>query len=190
MSSFSRRINSGEPRKGQRRYRGIVRIINPICFVGCLIAIQLLMGSKDLQGDPPMSKVSRSVMVSSLPDSTSPCMHNETVLSEECMRTNAQSLARVFTSVSKDVWCVPSGGMMEHVKNEAGEFQGLLLYKVPKAASSTTAGLVFHLHHKTGGGAIQAKHFGEGPFEKKNTSLSTRGIPLSLLQFATPLLAT
>lgn len=56
---------------------------------------------------------------------------------------------------------------MEHVKNEAGEFQGLLLYKVPKAASSTTAGLVFHLHHKTGGCAIQPKHFGEGPFEKK-----------------------
>ena len=51
---------------------------------------------------------------------------------------------------------------MEHVKNEAGEFQGLLLYKVPKAASTTLAGLVFHLHNKTGGCAIQAKHFKEG----------------------------
>ena len=63
---------------------------------------------------------------------------------------------------------------MEHVKNEAGEFQGLLLYKVPKAASSTMAGLVFHLHHKTGGCAIQARHFDDGLKKKEYQSIDKK----------------
>jgi hypothetical protein len=88
---------------------------------------------------------------------------NDTVVcfTMECFQQLGQRLARAYSHQHKQSWCIPTSkrGNKSRVKAGPGghKWQGLLLTKTPKAASSTTAGVVLRIHARHGC-AIQWQH--------------------------------
>jgi hypothetical protein len=70
---------------------------------------------------------------------------NEVCLSSHCIEKVAHMLARAFKKPSWGKWCVtsPPRGLME------SDFYGLLMVKVPKAASSTVAAVTLRIQNQT-----------------------------------------
>lgn len=74
---------------------------------------------------------------------------NRHCLTQACFADSAKSLARAFTEpTSKEQWCVPVNGRKGVSTTTDRKRQGLMLVKVPKAASSTMAGVVLRLGHR------------------------------------------
>lgn len=75
-------------------------------------------------------------------------------LTETCLQKVARSIARSFPSRPKDSWCIPAQSRGENslssIDGTTMTWQGLLLVKVPKAASSTAAGLALRMGNRTG----------------------------------------
>jgi Sulfotransferase family len=81
-------------------------------------------------------------------------------LTMECLRSTAERVARTFpasayndTTNGNPQWCVREGGTgngsPESRQHDArGRYRGLLLVKVPKAASSTSAGVALRISHR------------------------------------------
>lgn len=68
-------------------------------------------------------------------------------LTDDCIRRIANRLARAFPPRhDKSSWCHPAAQQRQPNKNV--KFDGLLLTKVPKGASSTSAGVVLRLAHR------------------------------------------
>ena len=93
-------------------------------------------------------------------------------LSEECFRVEGYRLARAWTEHPMENWCVPGGGRLftGNNKNDNKQWQGLLLVKTPKAASTTTAGVVLRIAHQHGC-AVHHEHL-EGNQFKNRTAQS------------------
>jgi len=110
------------------------------------------------------------------------CKNETNLISNNCLNYHAQQIARAFPLVPRSRWCVPSTEAGQVIKNERGEWQGLLLVKVHKAASSTTAGLVYHLYNRTGGCAIQGMHYNtlgiDSPFKPTDPNHSFLFAPI------------
>ena len=70
---------------------------------------------------------------------------NEVCLSPYCLEKVAHMLARAFEKPSFGKWCVtsPPRGLTE------SDFYGLLMVKVPKAASSTVAAVTLRIQNQT-----------------------------------------
>jgi hypothetical protein len=77
-------------------------------------------------------------------------------LTTECFQKQGGLLARAFPDRPKDSWCIPATRPEENTFRD-GKWQGLLLVKVPKAASSTAAGLTLRIANQTGC-AVQFEH--------------------------------
>jgi hypothetical protein len=77
-------------------------------------------------------------------------------LTSECFQKQGGLLARAFPDRPKESWCIPATRPEENTFRD-GKWQGLLLVKVPKAASSTTAGLTLRIANQTGC-AVQFEH--------------------------------
>jgi Sulfotransferase family len=84
----------------------------------------------------------------------------EACLTMECFRSTAERVARTFstsayndTSIGRPYWCVREGDT-SNAKPEPGQhdvdsrYRGLLLVKVPKAASSTSAGVALRISNR------------------------------------------
>jgi hypothetical protein len=65
-----------------------------------------------------------------------------------CLVDMGRSLARAYPERQKESWCIPTESRGENSFQD-GLWQGLLLVKVPKAASSTSAGLALRLANRT-----------------------------------------
>jgi hypothetical protein len=79
-----------------------------------------------------------------------------TCLTSECFQKKGRLLARAFPDRPKDSWCIPATRPEENTFRD-DKWQGLLLVKVPKAASSTAAGLTLRIANQTGC-AVQFEH--------------------------------
>jgi hypothetical protein len=79
-----------------------------------------------------------------------------TCFTSECFQKQGGLLARAFPDRPKDSWCIPATRPEENTFRD-GKWQGLLLVKVPKAASSTAAGLTLRIANQTGC-AVQFEH--------------------------------
>jgi hypothetical protein len=79
-----------------------------------------------------------------------------TCLTSECFQKQGGLLARAFPDRPKDSWCIPATHPEENTFRD-GKWQGFLLVKVPKAASSTAAGLTLRIANQTGC-AVQFEH--------------------------------
>jgi hypothetical protein len=77
-------------------------------------------------------------------------------LTSECFKKQGSLLARAFPDRPKDSWCIPATRPEEKTFRD-DKWQGLLLVKVPKAASSTAAGLTLRIANQTGC-AVQFEH--------------------------------
>jgi hypothetical protein len=77
-------------------------------------------------------------------------------LTSECFQKQGGLLARAFPDRPKVSWCIPASRPEENTFRD-GKWQGLLLVKVPKAASSTAAGLTLRIANQTGC-AVQFEH--------------------------------
>lgn len=69
-------------------------------------------------------------------------------LRPDCLVDVGRSLARAYPERQKESWCIPTESRGENSFHD-GLWQGLLLVKVPKAASSTSAGLTLRLANRT-----------------------------------------
>uniref|UniRef100_A0A7S3LET5 Uncharacterized protein n=1 Tax=Amphora coffeiformis TaxID=265554 RepID=A0A7S3LET5_9STRA len=69
-------------------------------------------------------------------------------LTETCLVEVAQSVARSFPERPKESWCIHTETRGENSFQD-DMWQGLLLVKVPKAASSTAAGLALRIGNRT-----------------------------------------
>lgn len=70
-------------------------------------------------------------------------------LTEDCLQAVAQKIARSYPERPKDSWCIHAESRGENSIHPNGKWQGLLLVKVPKAASSTNAGLALRIGNRT-----------------------------------------
>lgn len=77
-------------------------------------------------------------------------------MTSECFQRQGGLLARAFPDRPKDSWCIPATRPEENTCRD-GKWQGLLLVKVPKAASSTAAGLTLRIANQTGC-AVEFEH--------------------------------
>lgn len=84
----------------------------------------------------------------------------EVCLDEACLNEVARRLARPFSIRPKETWCVPTleqrqlsfEAINEYTDGPSfynNEWRGLLLVKVPKAASSTCAGVILRIANQT-----------------------------------------
>jgi len=79
-------------------------------------------------------------------------------LTESCLQKQANRIARAFPDRPKSTWCIPAQHRGQGSRaTRDGKWQGLLLVKVPKAASSTAAGVALRIGNKTKC-AVQWKH--------------------------------
>jgi hypothetical protein len=69
-------------------------------------------------------------------------------LTAECFRAQGNRLARAFPDQPKASWCITERSE-ENTSFRDGKWQGLLLVKVPKCASSTAAGLTLRIANRT-----------------------------------------
>jgi hypothetical protein len=87
-------------------------------------------------------------------------------LSSSCLLQQGRRLARVFPNRPKETWCIRPSRQQQQQQQQLhrrrmvvrgsnslplhdGHWQGLLLVKVPKAASSTSAGVVLRIANQT-----------------------------------------
>lgn len=77
-------------------------------------------------------------------------------LTENCLVDVGKSIARRYPERPKNSWCIPTDQRGEK-SFENHHWQGLLLVKVPKAASSTSAGLALRIGNRTNC-AVQWEH--------------------------------
>jgi hypothetical protein len=110
------------------------------------------------------------LMKTSLMNSTSNSTSNDdnddidsVCLSSACLLEQGRRLARAFPPRPKETWCIqhqehpPANDAItirrrprgSNSMNDDGHWQGLLLVKVPKAASSTTAGVTLRMAHQS-----------------------------------------
>jgi hypothetical protein len=80
---------------------------------------------------------------------------DEVCVTDACFQDHARRIARAFSKRPWSVWCNGSHSSRSTTPNATTTnsdsipyYSGLLYVKVPKAASSTTAGLVLHLHRR------------------------------------------
>jgi hypothetical protein len=109
-------------------------------------------------------------------------------LTEESFQEHGQRLARSFSYHPKESWCIPTNKRGKHSRDKGPgkKWQGLLLVKTPKAASSTAAGVVLRIHSRHGC-AVQWNHvpgqyyFGRGTrrMEKSSFLIATVRNPSS-----------
>jgi hypothetical protein len=100
-------------------------------------------------------------------------------LEPECLDKIARSMARAFPDRPRDSWCIPASssssiqdwGSNSYIE-ESGLWQGLLLLKVPKAASSTSAGLVLRIAHRYNCTAVQWLHRKGHLYRANNTRIN------------------
>lgn len=77
-------------------------------------------------------------------------------LTEACLQAVAHSISHNYPVRPKESWCIHTEARGENsFENE--QWQGLLLVKVPKAASSTSAGLALRIGNRTNC-AVQWEH--------------------------------
>ena len=71
-------------------------------------------------------------------------------LTDTCIHQVATRLARAWPDRPMDTWCVPGWGFLntEPLKDKNDQWQGMLLMKVPKCASSTSAAVVIRIGQK------------------------------------------
>lgn len=102
-----------------------------------------------------------SAMTSTVPLSTPGCLR------EDCVRHTASTIARAFPNrTDKSTWCLPAlAGNKKNSSEDSnagedavGPFRGILLTKVPKGASSTSAGVALRIAARHGCGAVEWQH--------------------------------
>jgi hypothetical protein len=87
-------------------------------------------------------------------------------LATHCIQEQASSIARAFPNKTMDNWCIPNGNSWEDKM-----WQGILLVKVPKAASSTSAGVALRISNRHDC-AVQWQHRLAHDYEKRNKAKS------------------
>jgi hypothetical protein len=94
-------------------------------------------------------------------------------LTKECLMAEGRKLARAFTPVPRQQWCIPFDNPQTPLSynNATQEWQSLLLVKVPKAASSTMAGVVLRLANETGCSVQWEHHHGDYYANRSASSL-------------------
>ena len=105
----------------------------------------------------PDDSLSASYVVDPSNNGTAP---QPVCLTQDCLVAVAQSIARSFPPRPRTSWCIPTAHRGQNSlidQNNSQAWQGLLLVKVPKAASSTAAGLVLRMANRTGC-AVQWEH--------------------------------
>jgi hypothetical protein len=95
-------------------------------------------------------------------------------LTEQCIAHFAAAIARPYPSrIDKSTWCLPAP-----TSESQRPFAGILLTKVPKGASSTSAGVAIRIGVRNGCGSIQWSHrlaseFREQTFDRPRSFLFT-----------------
>jgi len=106
------------------------------------------------KNDPYAPDDANAVAVNSFHNFTRDSLNRkeEICLTPACFQQHGQRLAHVFAPRPLDSWCTSSSWTAQ-----TNQWQGLLLVKVPKAASSTMAGIVLRLSNHTNC-AVQWEH--------------------------------
>jgi hypothetical protein len=95
-------------------------------------------------------------------------------LTEQCITLFAATIARPYPSrIDKSTWCLPAP-----TSESQRPFAGILLTKVPKGASSTSAGVAIRIGVRNGCGSIQWSHrlaseFREQSYDRPRSFLFT-----------------
>jgi hypothetical protein len=77
--------------------------------------------------------------------------YSRVCLTDDCLKREGHGLARAFTDKPFDSWCVAqkkNGGSFNKPTSRRGGWQGLLLVRPYKAASSTLAGVALRISHR------------------------------------------
>lgn len=131
-----------------------------------LLGLQLFLFSQDdddtyLHGITPSTTLSNQQESYRIEDPL-------TCLTQECLNDNARRVARIYPTKPIKKWCSQSSGP---------PWQSLVLVKVPKAASSTAAGVALRIHNYTGC-AVQYHHREGHEYANKSSSRSFFFAPL------------
>jgi len=114
----------------------------------CALNIAFSTSHSPLQPWSEHMGMSPSVRLSSFSERT--LIHlrnpNATCLTKECIRIEAAKLARAFPDRHDRGWCI-KGVKKEH-NADRDEYKGLILIKVPKVSSTTSAGLVLRVAYR------------------------------------------
>jgi hypothetical protein len=94
-------------------------------------------------------------------------------LTDSCIQQIASKLARIFPERPKSSWCVPPDTNDEHVtSNNQVKRQGVILCKVPKGASSTSASVALRITHRNNCRQAEWQHREGVHFARRDPSKS------------------
>lgn len=103
-------------------------------------------------------------------------------LDEDCIRQTASTIARAFARrTNKSTWCLPA----RPGPGRGYPFRGILLTKVPKGASSTSAGVAIRIAARHSCGAIEWKHRLASEFQSSDNNNNPGYIPEQSFLFTT-----
>jgi len=80
------------------------------------------------------------------------CLH------QNCIEQEASRIAHAFPDRTDRSWCLPNKHATSEFTDDQEKCKGIVLVKVPKGASSTSAGVAIRIKHRQECGAVQWRH--------------------------------